>query len=90
MKTCSLEVQISLPRLFLGQLDVPHVSLGHTQIEIKADKSPTKKAAAPERKTAPKPLHCHSNQYYMIFGLQNWKSFMKVAPCYFRIAMYVN
>ncbi len=54
VETGSLEVQISLPRLFLGQLDVPHLSLGHTQIEIKEDKSPTKKAAAPERKTAPK------------------------------------
>jgi len=54
VETGSLEVQISLPRLFLGQLDVPHLSLGHTQIEIKEDKSPTKKAAAPERKPGPK------------------------------------
>ncbi len=54
VETGSLEVQISLPRLFLGQLDVPHLTLGHTQIEIKEDKSTTKQAAAPERKPGPK------------------------------------
>jgi uncharacterized protein involved in outer membrane biogenesis len=54
VETASLEVQISLSRLLLGQLDIPHLSLGHTQIEIKEDKSPTKQAAAPELKPGPK------------------------------------
>jgi uncharacterized protein involved in outer membrane biogenesis len=53
VETGSLEVQISLPRLFLGQLDIPRLSLGDTQIEIKEDKSPTKQAAAPELKPGP-------------------------------------
>ena len=55
VETGSLEVQISLPRLLIGQLDIPHLWIGDTQIEIKEDKSPTKQAAAPELKPAPKP-----------------------------------
>jgi len=54
VETASLEVQISLPRLLLGQLDIPHLALGDTQIEIKEDKSTTKQAAAPELKSGPK------------------------------------
>jgi hypothetical protein len=54
VETGSLEVQISLPRLLLGQLDIPHLWIGDTQIEIKKDKSPTNQAAAPELKPAPK------------------------------------
>ena len=54
IETASLEVQISLPRLLFGQLDIPHLALGDTQIEIKEDTSPTKKAAAPELKPGPK------------------------------------
>ncbi len=34
VETGSLEVQISLPRLLLGQLDIPHLWIGDTQIEI--------------------------------------------------------
>ncbi|MEE9532590.1 MAG: AsmA family protein [Syntrophobacteria bacterium] len=54
VETASLEVQISLPRLLIGQLDIPHLWLGDTRIEIKEDKSPTKQAAAPELKPDPK------------------------------------
>jgi uncharacterized protein involved in outer membrane biogenesis len=54
VETSSLEVQISLPRLFLGQLDIPHVWLGDTQIEVKEDKSPSKPAAPLEPKPGPK------------------------------------
>ena len=54
VETASLEVQISLPRLLLGQLDIPHLWLGDTRIEIKEDKSTTKQAATPEPKPAPK------------------------------------
>jgi hypothetical protein len=54
VETGSLEVQISLPRLLLGQLDIPHVWLGDTQIEVKEDKSPSKPAAPPEPKPGPK------------------------------------
>jgi len=54
VETASLEVQISLPRFFIGQLDIPHLWLGDTRIEIKEDKSPTKQAAAPELKPDPK------------------------------------
>jgi uncharacterized protein involved in outer membrane biogenesis len=54
VQTTSLEVQISLPRLLIGQLNIPHLWIGDTQIEIKKDKSPTKKAAAPELKPDPK------------------------------------
>ena len=57
VETASLEVQISLPRLLLGQLDIPHMWLGDTQIEIKEDKS-TGKATESERapKLSPLPL----------------------------------
>ncbi|MGD8530704.1 MAG: hypothetical protein PVG97_06955, partial [Syntrophobacterales bacterium] len=44
----SLEVQISLPRLFLGQLDIPHLIIGPTRVEIKEDESTAKPTAAPE------------------------------------------
>jgi hypothetical protein len=54
VETASLEVQISLPRLLIGQLDIAHLWIGDTQIEIKEDKSPTKQAAAPELKPGPK------------------------------------
>ncbi|MES0397287.1 MAG: hypothetical protein ABUK17_07045, partial [Syntrophobacteria bacterium] len=50
VETASLEVRISLPRLLLGQLDIPHISLGDTRIEIKEDKSTGKQAATPEQK----------------------------------------
>jgi hypothetical protein len=57
VEIASLEVQISLPRLLLGQLDIPHLWLGDTQIEIKEDKS-TAKAAKSEAgpKLSPLPL----------------------------------
>ena len=42
VETASLEVQISLPRLLLGQLDIPHLWIGDTRVEIKEDESPTK------------------------------------------------
>ncbi|MDH3558703.1 MAG: hypothetical protein OES18_22910, partial [Deltaproteobacteria bacterium] len=54
VETALLEVQISLPRLLLGQLDIPHLWIGDTRVEIKEDKSPTKAAAAPELKPDPK------------------------------------
>ncbi|MEE9120831.1 MAG: AsmA family protein [Syntrophobacteria bacterium] len=54
VETGSLEVQISLPRLLLGQLDIPHLWIGDTQIEIKEDASPGRPAAAPELKPGPK------------------------------------
>ena len=54
VETASLEVQISLPRLLLGQLDIPHLWIGDTQIDIKEDESPTKQAAASELKPVPK------------------------------------
>ena len=44
----SLEVQISLPRLFLGQLDIPHLIVGPTRVEIKEDEASTKPQAKPE------------------------------------------
>ena len=50
----SLEVQISLPRLFLGQLDIPHFIVGPTRVEIKEDESTTKPPAKPESKPGPK------------------------------------
>ncbi|MGD8433978.1 MAG: AsmA family protein, partial [Syntrophobacterales bacterium] len=57
VETASLEVQISLPRLLFGQLDIAHLWLGDTQIEIKEDKS-TGKAAESEAgpKLSPLPL----------------------------------
>ena len=54
IETASLEVQISLPRLLLGQLDIPHLWIGDTRVEIKEDESPTKQAAAPKLKPGPK------------------------------------
>jgi uncharacterized protein involved in outer membrane biogenesis len=54
VETASLEVQISLPRLLIGQLDIPHLWIGDTRIEIKEDKSPTKQEATTELKPAPK------------------------------------
>jgi hypothetical protein len=54
IETASLEVQISLPRLLLGQLDIAHLWIGDTRVEIKEDESPTKKADAPEQKPVPK------------------------------------
>jgi hypothetical protein len=51
VKAASFEVQISLPQLFLGQLDVPRLILGPTRVEIKEDESTSKPAAAtPETK----------------------------------------
>ena len=54
VKTGSLEVQISLPRLLLGQLDIPHLLIGRTRIEIKGDESSPKPAAATEPEPGPK------------------------------------
>ncbi len=54
VETGSLEVQVSLPRLLLGQLDIPHLWIGDTRVEIKEDESPTKQAAAPKLKPGPK------------------------------------
>ena len=54
IQTTSLEVQISLPRLLLGQLDIPHLWIGDTKVEIKEDTSPPKQEAAPEQKPASK------------------------------------
>ncbi|MGD8917223.1 MAG: hypothetical protein PVH35_11545, partial [Syntrophobacterales bacterium] len=48
VETGSLEVQIRLPRLLFGQLDIPHLIIGPTRVEIKEDKSTTKPTAAPE------------------------------------------
>ncbi|UCF03378.1 MAG: hypothetical protein JSV14_07000, partial [Deltaproteobacteria bacterium] len=57
VETASLEVQISLPRLLLGQLDIPHLWLGDTQIEIKEDKSTGKATESePAPKLSPLPL----------------------------------
>jgi hypothetical protein len=53
IETASLEVQISLPRLLVGQLDIAHLWIGDTRVEIKEDESPTKKAVAPEQKPLP-------------------------------------
>jgi hypothetical protein len=54
VKTASLKVQISLPRLLLGQLDVPQLLIGNSHIEIREDESVGKAAAASEVKPAPK------------------------------------
>ncbi|UCG20122.1 MAG: AsmA family protein [Deltaproteobacteria bacterium] len=53
VETGSLEVQISLLRLLLGQLDIPKLYLGDTRIEIREDASPSEPAAAPELKSGP-------------------------------------
>ena len=53
-EAASFEVQISLPRLLLGHLDIPHLIIGPTRIEIKEDESPSE-AAAPEPKPRAKP-----------------------------------
>jgi hypothetical protein len=53
-ETASLQVQISLPRLVLGQLDIPHLRIGNTRIEIKKDESPSKTPAGPEVKPGPR------------------------------------
>ncbi len=47
VETASLAVQISLPKLLLGQLDIPRLLIGATRIEIEQDQSPEKPAAAP-------------------------------------------
>jgi autotransporter translocation and assembly factor TamB len=54
IETASLDVQISLPKLLLGRLDIAHLWIGDTRVEIKEDESPTKKAVAPEQKPVPK------------------------------------
>ncbi len=54
VEAASLEVQISLPRLLLGKLDIPHLIIGPTRVEIKEDESSTKPAAAPEPKPGAK------------------------------------
>ena len=53
-ETASLQVQISLPRLILGQLNVPHLIIGNTRIEIKKEESPSKPTAEPELKPGPR------------------------------------
>ncbi|MCG6981029.1 MAG: hypothetical protein LJE88_06440, partial [Deltaproteobacteria bacterium] len=53
-KAASLEVQISLPRLLLRHLDVPHLIIGNTRIEIKEGESPSKTRAEPQSKAGPK------------------------------------
>jgi hypothetical protein len=53
VETASLKVQISLPKLLLGQLDIPYLLIGDTHIEIKEDEAPGKPAVAPELKPAP-------------------------------------
>ena len=53
-EAASLEVQISLPRLILGQLDVPHLIIGNTRIAIKKDESPSKPTAETELKPGPR------------------------------------
>ena len=50
VETGSLEVQISLPRLLLGQLDIPHLIIGPTRVEIKEDESTAKPATEAEFK----------------------------------------
>ena len=49
VETAALKVQVSLPRLLLGQLDIPQLSIGDTRVEIKEVKSPSK----PEPETKP-------------------------------------
>ena len=57
VETASLEVQISLPRLLLGQLDIPHLWVGNTRIEFKKAKSTDKAAESePGQKVSPLPL----------------------------------
>jgi hypothetical protein len=41
-------------RVEFGQLDIPHLWIGDTRVEIKKDESPTKQAAAPKLKPGPK------------------------------------
>jgi hypothetical protein len=53
VEAASLEVQISLPRLLLGQLDIPHLRIGNTIIHINKDESPSKPAPEPELKPGP-------------------------------------
>ena len=53
-KAASLEVQISLPRLLLRHLDIPHLIIGNTRIEIKEGESPSKTRAEPQSKAGPK------------------------------------
>ena len=54
VKTASLQVQISLPKLLLKQLDIPHLIIGNTRIEIKEDESPSKPTAGPEVRLGPR------------------------------------
>jgi hypothetical protein len=56
VETGSMEVQISLPRLLLARLDIPHLIIGHTRIEIKEGESPSKSTAEPELKPGPRHL----------------------------------
>jgi hypothetical protein len=51
VETASLEVQISLPKLLLGKLDIPYASIGDTHIAIKEGDTPGKPAAAQELRT---------------------------------------
>jgi uncharacterized protein involved in outer membrane biogenesis len=53
-ETASLQVQISLPRLLLQQLDIPHLIIGDTRLEIKEGESPSKATAEPQPKPGPK------------------------------------
>jgi len=55
IEVASLEVQVSLPRLLFGQLDIPHLIIGPTRIEINEDESPTRPAVTTELKAGPKP-----------------------------------
>ena len=45
--TSSLELQISLPRLVLGRLDIPRLWLGDTRVELDAGAASGKQAAGP-------------------------------------------
>jgi len=55
IEVASLEVQVSLPKFLFGQLDIPHLIIGPTRVEIKEDESTTKPPAKPEAKPGPKP-----------------------------------
>ena len=60
LNTTSLQLQISLPRLILGRLDIPRLWLGDTRIEVRTAATPGKQATGPaadqQRVLAPMPV----------------------------------
>jgi len=49
LRTSSVEIQVSLPRLLLGQLDIPRLWLGNTRIESSGAAAPAPAASAADK-----------------------------------------